>query len=80
MKDITLHTRKNDLDELMSQYSKKGYMPIMISDKVVTMRKKKKFQVIYFLLFMLLFVVPALLVILSYMVDSDSLLTIYVQD
>ncbi len=79
MKDITLKVQRSELATTMAKYSKQGYTPIMQGETVVTMRKKKKFQVIFFLLFLMLFVVPALFVILSYFVDSDSELTIYVE-
>ena len=80
MKNETIYATTKEVDNIVKSYGKKGYKPTTMTDKMVTLTKPKQFQTVWFILFFLLFIVPALLVILSYMVDSDKTVTIIIKD
>ena len=80
MKNETKTTTKSGVNGIIQQYTKKGYTVTHMSDQMVTLTKPKQFQTVWFILFLFFFVLPALLVILSYMVDSDKTVTILIKE
>lgn len=80
MKNKTIYATSKEVDNIVKSYGKEGYAPSIITDKMVKLVKPKKFQTGWFILLFLLFVVSALLVVLSYLVDSDKSLTIIIKE
>ncbi len=80
MKNKTIYATSKELDNIVKSYSKQGYGPTIITDKMVKLVRPKQFQTVWFILLFLLFIVPSLLVVLSYLVDSDKSLTIIIKE
>lgn len=80
MKNKTIYATSKEVDNIVKSYGKEGYTPTIITDKMVKLVKPKKFQKVWFILLFILFVVPSLFVVLSYLVDSDKSLIIIIKE
>ena len=79
-KTKSMTVQKESVSATLSSYNSKGYVTDVYTDKMIKLTKKKKFQTGWFLFFLIVFFPVCLIVILSYIVDKDEELNIYIND